>query len=122
MVIYSYPETFIESGGDSMTYDKDLIAERDARIKLANSLIKWWNVIYDNPNAKNTQSSCTTQFQAPEPVQDVASTPPDNPVNNAEDEEALKLALEIHQRLEREAAIDEALKQAEIEKALAAQK
>lgn len=87
-----------------MTYYKDLIAERDARKKLANSLIKWWNVSYDYPNAKKTQSYINR-----------ANSNPTSP----EDDESLKLALEIHQRLENEANIDKAIKQAEIDRALA---
>lgn len=87
-----------------MTYYKDLIAERDSRRKLANSLVKWWNVSYDDSNAKKTQPNIYGTNS--------------NPLSPEEDE-ALKQALEIHQRLEQEANIDKAIKQAEIDKALA---
>lgn len=75
-----------------MPYKRDLIAERDEKIRLYNSVIKWWRVKYvDLEMRKKIQ----------------------------EEEESYKLALEVAARLEAEAAEDEAIKQAEIAKAMA---
>lgn len=75
-----------------MPYKRDLIAERDEKIRLYNSVIKWWRVKYiDLETRKKIQK----------------------------EEESYKLALEVAARLEAEAAEDEAIKQAEIAKVMA---
>ena len=83
-------------------YDKDLIAERDHKAKIMNSVIKFWQVNYLDRE---------TIMQLEEEKLKAAEAAANN--------ETLKLALEVSARLEREAAEDEAIKQAEIVAALA---
>lgn len=83
-------------------YDKDLIAERDHKAKIMNSVIKFWQVNYLDRE---------TIMQLEEEKLKAAEAAANN--------ETLKLALEVSARLEREAAEDEAIKQAEIAAALA---
>ena len=78
-------------------YNKDLIAERDHKSKITHSIIKCWQVNYLDRE---------TILRLEEEKQKAK-----------EDDEALKLAAEINERLAREAAIDEAIKQAEIQAA-----
>lgn len=80
-------------------YNKDLIAERDHKSKITHSIIKCWQVNYLDRE---------TILRLEEEKQKAK-----------EDDEALKLAAEINERLAREAAIDEAIKQAEIQAAFA---
>ena len=75
-----------------MPYERDLIAERDEKNRLDSSVVKWWRVNYiDQAKMKQLE----------------------------EEGETLRLALEISARLEAEAAADEAIKQAEIDRILA---
>lgn len=99
----------MDIGGWGMPYDRDLIAERDANIKLRSSVIKWWRVNYiDQALLAKQEEEERLRIEEEEKLQQEA-------------DEALKLAAEISARLAREAAEDEALKQAEIAQALAAQ-
>ena len=36
-------------------YDRDLIAERDSKDKLHNAIIKWWQVNYEEKDAKECE-------------------------------------------------------------------
>ena len=78
---------------------KDLIAERDKKEKMKHSIVKWWNVHYMTPEELTEQQEKEAPSAAP---------------HASEDHEA---AQEILDRLNREAAADEARKQQEIEKA-----
>lgn len=74
-----------------MPYERDLIAERDEKNRLDSSVVKWWRVNYiDQATMKQLE----------------------------EEDETMRLALEISARLEAEAAADEAIKQAEIDRIL----
>jgi len=72
-----------------VNYSRDLIAEKNKREGIKSSIIKYWNVNYFDPNDKARQ----------------------------EEEEKMRAAQEIFERLEREAAEDAAKKQAEIDQA-----
>lgn len=74
---------------EMVNYSRDLIAEKNKREGIKSSIIKYWNVNYVDPN-------------------DTA---------RLEEEEKLRAAQEIFERLEREAAEDAAKKQAEIDQA-----
>ena len=77
----------MDIGGWFMPYERDLIAERDEKNRLDSSVVKWWRVNYiDQATMKQLE----------------------------EEDETMRLALEISARLEAEAAADEAIKQAEI--------
>lgn len=90
---------------------KDLIAERDKKEKMEHSIVKWWNVHYMTPEElteeqKKEASSQVLPGVQPEVHMEVSST-----------ENSLNAAQEIIDRLNREAAEDEARKQLEIEQA-----
>ncbi len=91
-------------------YDKDLIAERDHKAKIMNSVIKFWQVNYLDRETLMQQ----------EKEKNITNKAINSSDVSAKDDESLKLALEVSARLQREAAEDEAIKQAEIVAALAA--
>ena len=72
-----------------VTFGRDLIAEKNKRESIKSSVIKYWNVNYFDPNDKA----------------------------RLEEEEKMRAAQEVFERLEREAAEDAAKKQAEIDQA-----
>ena len=78
---------------------KDLIAERDKKEKMKHSIVKWWNVHYMTPEeltkeqAKEASSAMQKESGEPDTAQDIID------------------------RLNREAAEDEARKRKEIEQA-----
>ena len=76
---------------------KDLIAERDRKEKMKHSIVKWWNVHYMTPEELSEEQA-----------KEVSSAG----AQASEDDDA---AQEIIDRLNREAAEDEARKQKEIE-------
>ena len=78
---------------------KDLIEERDKKDKMKHSIVKWWNVHYMTPEELEEE-------QEKELTSDVPQMSGD-----------LDAAQEIIDRLNREAAEDEARKQREIEQA-----
>ena len=67
-----------------MPYERDLIAERDEKEKIQNSVVKWWRVNY-------IDRALMEQLELEEK-------------RVKEEDESLKLALEITARLESEAA------------------
>ena len=82
----------MDIGGWFMPYERDLIAERDEKNRLDSSVVKWWRVNYiDQAMMKQLE----------------------------EEDETMRLAREVSTRLEAEAASDEAIKQAEIDRILA---
>ena len=98
---------------------KDLIAERDKKEKMKHSIVKWWNVHYMTPEelaaeeAKETEAATSSQTmgvsaQLYDGVQNVQS-----PLQS----DTPDAAQEILDRLNREAAEDEARKQQEIAQA-----
>ncbi len=99
---------------------KDLIAERDKKQKMQKSIVKWWNVHYMTPEelTEEQKKEDVSSFSQTEDV----SVPSDNgemiqePVEEAATE-VIDEAQEIIDRLNREAAEDEARKQAEIDQA-----
>lgn len=72
-----------------VSFERDLIAEKNKRESIKSSVIKYWNVNYFDPNDKA----------------------------RLEEEEKMRAAQEVFERLEREAAEDAAKKQAEIDQA-----
>lgn len=72
-----------------VSFERDLIAEKNKRESIKSSVIKYWNVNYFDPNDQA----------------------------RLEEEEKMRAAQEIFERLEREAAEDAAKKQAEIDQA-----
>ena len=72
-----------------VSFGRDLIAEKNQKESIKSSVIKYWNVNYVDPND----------------------------TSRLEEEEKLRAAQEIFERLEREAAEDAAKKQAEIDQA-----
>ena len=82
----------MDIGGWFMPYERDLIAERDEKNRLDSSVVKWWRVNYIDQATMKQQE---------------------------EEDESMRLALEISARLEAEAAADEAIKQGEIDRVLA---
>ena len=97
---------------------KDLIAERDKKEKMKHSVVKWWNVHYMTPEE-------LTEEQAREEADDRPQTMSSfGPVYSATEQMPSDVgahekdaAQEIIDRLNREAAEDEARKQQEIEQA-----
>jgi len=77
-----------------VSFGRDLIAEKNKKESIKSSVIKYWNVNYVDPN-----------YEDP------------NDAARLEEEERLRAAQEIFERLEREAAEDAAKKQAEIDQA-----
>lgn len=102
---------------------KDLIAERDKKLKMQKSIVKWWNVHYMTPEELAEEqekeaasaSSQTAGDSAPSDNADGQMIQELEKENAADDEE--ETAQEIIDRLNREAAEDEARKQAEIDQA-----
>ena len=87
---------------------KDLIAERDKKEKMQHSIIKWWNVHYMTPEE-------LTEEQVKEAAPEMSAA-------DLQAADTLDAAQDIIDRLNREAAEDEARKQQEIEQSrLAAQ-
>lgn len=112
------------------TYDRDLIAERDKKAQMVNGVIKWWNVHYTTPEdigeeeisstdvlnqSINNTTSNNDDFVS---YDDDLSDAVDDLMANLTEEQAMA-ANDIIARLEREAAEDEAKKQAEIAAAMA---
>ena len=101
---------------------KDLIEERDKKEKMNHSIVKWWNVHYmtseeleemDESLPGSMQGSGhSAHTQGPE--EHVSSSPQ---MNEQPQMEQADMAQEIIDRLNREAAEDEARKQQEIEQA-----
>lgn len=83
-------------------YDIDLIAKRDAKQKLQKTVIKRWNVVMSSEESE-------------EEKKEEADAAP----MSEEEAEKSRMAQEIIDRLNAEAAEDEAIKQAEIEAARA---
>lgn len=97
---------------------KDLIAERDKKQKMQQSVVKWWNVHYMTPEelAEEQEKEVSSAMSQPEDV----SEPSDNGemIQEPEEENVAEVsdtAQDILDRLNREAAEDEARKQREIE-------
>lgn len=90
-------------------YKRDLIAERDAKQKMARSVVKFWNVNYIMPG-----------FEPTPEVSDIASAPEEENLT-PEEAEKIKQAQEIFERLEAERKHDEDMKANEIAQLLAAQ-
>ena len=97
---------------------KDLIAERDKKEKMKHSIVKWWNVHYMTPEELSAE-------QAREAAPDMSQTTDsfaheqvaaENTADAVETGE-WTATQEIIDRLNREAAEDEARKQREIEQA-----
>ena len=82
---------------------KDLIAERDKKEKMQHSIIKWWNVHYMTPEELTEEQ--------------VKEAAPEMPAADLQAADTLDAAQDIIDRLNREAAEDEARKQLEIEQA-----
>ena len=97
---------------------KDLIEERDKKDKMKHSIVKWWNVHYMTPEeltaeqAREDESDMRQASHAPYPEQTHAGN-----MSDSSAAENLHAAQEIIDRLNREAAEDEARKQQEIEQA-----
>lgn len=89
----------MDIGGWIMPYERDLIAERDEKNRLDSSVVKWWRVNYIDHIMMEQLKEEERRLK--------------------EEDEAMKLALEVTARLEAEAAEDEAIKQAEIARVLA---
>jgi hypothetical protein len=89
---------------------KDLITERDKKEKMQHSIVKWWNVHYTTPEELEQEQTAKSEPES------TAAYVIDHsaPVLPAEDEE-LRTAQEIIDRLNREAQEDEVAKQREIE-------
>ena len=102
---------------------KELIAERDKKEKMKHSVVKWWNVHYMTPEelteeqAKEVAPASTAQAIGASgsfynnDVQNIQSP------TEADAMDETEAAQEILDRLNREAAEDEARKQQEIEQA-----
>ena len=97
---------------------KDLIAERDKKEKMKHSVVKWWNVHYMTPEELTEEQVREIVPDTPQmknrsgPAQNFA----ENTVSEAETNK-MNAAQEIIDRLNREAAEDEARKRQEIEQA-----
>ena len=98
---------------DKPTYPIDLIAERDAKLKIQSTVIKWWNVNFIYPE----EESAIPEEKEIEEMHDV----PSQDELTDEQKALIEQANEVFARLEAEKAADEAVKQAEIDAALAAQ-
>ena len=97
---------------------KDLIAERDKKEKMKHSVVKWWNVHYMTPEELTEEQVREIVPDTPQmknrsgPAQNFA----ENTFSEAETNK-MNAAQEIIDRLNREAAEDEARKRQEIEQA-----
>lgn len=98
-LLYSNVGNTNKGKGMSVQYNRDLIAERDSRDKLHNSIVKWWQVNYTNP------------------AEEVIEAEPEEPALSEQEQEELRLAEEIFARLNAEKAADDAILQAQIEQA-----
>ena len=94
-------------------YPIDLIAIRDAKGKMASTVIKWWNVNYILPPED--------LLEPPMEEATMVAEEPEVEEMSAEQQALIDKANDIFARLEAEKAADEAVKQAEIDAALAAQ-
>ena len=90
---------------------KDLIAERDKKEKMEHSIVKWWNVHYMTPEELTEEQKKEASLHVSQAVQPEVN----EEMYSAGD--SLDAAQEIIDRLNREAAEDEARKQLEIEQA-----
>lgn len=90
-------------------YERDLIAERDSRDKLHSSIVKWWQVKYNEKKAPLGDGA--------EEI-DTSDAIEATNVSEALDED-LKLAEEVFARLSAEKAADDAVLQAQIDQAYA---
>ena len=116
---------------DKPVYPIDLIAERDAKLKLARTVVKWWNVNFIYPDQVNGEvpqaeaeaaeaAQTDTPFMAEgEVVEETHDTPAEEELTE-EQKALIEQANEVFARLEAEKAADEAIKQAEIDAAYAA--
>lgn len=96
---------------------KDLIAERDKKEKMNHSIVKWWNVHYMTAEELAEEQRKEAVADGTQEALDLAAYDP-VAVNAAEPAQELPdAAQEIIDRLNREAAEDEARKQQEIEEA-----
>ena len=101
---------------------KDLIAERDKKEKMNHSIVKWWNVHYmtaeelAEAQRKEAVADGTQETFVPTGADLSAVQVASASAKNAR-EEVSDAAQEIIDRLNREAAEDEARKQQEIEEA-----
>lgn len=91
-------------------YQIDLVAIKDAKEKLNSTVVKSWQVNYIPHPEEEAFEEEKAIGAVPENLSDEAG---------GEEDEAMRLALEITARLAAEAAADEAVKQAEIAQALA---
>ncbi|MCR5677277.1 MAG: hypothetical protein K6G13_04520 [Agathobacter sp.] len=96
-------------------YPVDLIAQRDEKLKISSSVIKSWNVRFVDADTDGSDS-----YEPPVDEPGMTAAEPEAELT-PEQEEAIRNANEIFARLEAEKAADEAVKQAEIEAAFAAQ-
>ncbi len=108
-------------------YPIDLIAIRDARVKMATTVIKSWNVNYiipepDTPLIRDPEEVRADEL-ARKAAEFAASSPAPEPEEELSEEQKALIAQanEVFARLEAEKAADEAVKQAEIDAAFAAQ-
>ena len=90
---------------------KDLIAERDKKEKMEHSIVKWWNVHYMTPEELTEEQKKEASLHVSQAVQPEVN----EEMYSAGD--SLDAAQESIDRLNREAAEDEARKQLEIEQA-----
>ena len=98
---------------------KDLIAERDKKEKMKHSIVKWWNVHYMTPEELTEEQAREAVPVSPSQASN-GSAPFYDGVPNIQPSAKpaeMDAAQEIIDRLNREAAEDEARKQQEIEQA-----
>ena len=97
---------------------KDLIAERDKKEKMKHSIVKWWNVHYMTPeelSAEQKKEAGTDQMHT---SNDICTRPmAEGELKAGSTDDQMDAAQEILDRLNREAAEDEARKQQEIDQA-----
>lgn len=103
---------------------RDLIAERDKKLHMESSIIKWWNVHYMTPQELAQMQDNHAPVEAVQPpVQQMSNEVPSPPVQetsesgNQMSDEQMRAAQEIIDRLNREAQEDELKKQQEISSA-----
>lgn len=103
---------------------RDLIAERDKKLHMESSIIKWWNVHYMTPqelaqmqaNSAPMDAAQSSDYQ----MNNEASLAPEQETSELENQmsdEQMRAAQEIIDRLNREAQEDELKKQQEISSA-----
>ena len=98
---------------------KDLIAERDKKEKMKHSIVKWWNVHYMTPEELTEEQA--REAVSVSPSQTLGCSVPlhgdAQNIHSSAGVAEMDAAQEIIDRLNREAAEDEARKQREIEQA-----